>query len=44
MLNYCQNQEAQTEQVLFVSLDWNNPQDFGESELLVYKHLEPDRA
>ena len=44
MLNYCQYQEAQTEQALFVSLDWNNPQDFGESELLVYKTLEPDRA
>ena len=44
MLNYCQYQEAQTEQALFVSVDWNNPQDFGESELLVYKNLEPDRA
>ena len=44
MFNYCQYQEAQTEQALFVSLDWNNPQDFGESELLVYKTLEPDRA
>ena len=44
MLNYCQYQEAQTEQALFVSLDWNNPQDFGESELLVYETLEPDRA
>ena len=32
MFNYCQYQEAQTEQALFVSLDWNNPQDFGESE------------
>ena len=39
MLNYCQYQEAQTEQALFVSVDWNNPQDFGESELLVYKNL-----
>ena len=44
MLNYCQYQEAQTEQALFVSVDWNNPQDFGESELLVYKNLKPDRA
>ena len=44
MLNYCQYQEAQTEHALFVSVDWNNLQDFGESELLVYKNLEPDRA
>ena len=44
IFNYCQYQEAQTEQELFVSLDCKNPQDFGESELLVYKTLEPDRA